>query len=229
MNSKTQDRVRRIVESGKFDPERFRRRVDFSHRFLLFIPVETQRSRRILVIGYYVFFVALAVCFVVFRGPAKYQRLLPITCYLGTALGGLTFTGPVRQFSRWQRNLRGESQDDGQPITLAWNSATRRPIPTLDRFDEHDIAVRDRAHYLAYSALRYPAMLAAMLGFIFLLDATPAQIEHLLLIASVPLAALFFSLPQAIILWTEPDLEPEPDDHDAKTAIGAAPQESRHA
>jgi hypothetical protein len=189
MNPKTQERVRRIVEKGKFDPERFRRRVDFSHRFLLFIPVETQRSRRILVVGYYLFFIAFAAVLLWFRGPAKYDRLLPLTFYLATALGGLSFSGPVRLFSVWQRNLHS--------------------APRLDRLDEHDIAVRDRAHYLAYSVLRWPAIVAALFGGIFLMDMTPAQFGRILVIASVPVAALFFSLPQAIILWTEPDLEPE--------------------
>jgi hypothetical protein len=223
MNPKSQERVRRIVERGKFDPDQFRRRIDFSHRFLLFIPVETQRSRRVLVIGYYLFFLVVGVAVIWFRGPAKYDRLLPLAFYLGSALGGMTFTGPVRLFSRWQRKFK-----DGS----AWGIDPNLPHPYLsgrtlisadhiDRLDEHDIAVRDRAHYLAYAALRYPAMLAAMFGLIFMIDATPAQVEHVLFLASVPVAVLFFSLPQAIILWTEPDLDPDPEDPGTQTVFTA--------
>lgn len=201
------------------------RRTDFSHRFLLFIPVETRRSRRVLVIGYYLFFIAFGTVLLWFRGPAKYGHLLPLTFYLATMLGGLTFSGPVRIFSEWQRRFK-----DGS----AWGIDTNLPHPWLsgrplidkqriDRLDEHDIAVRDRAHYLAYSALRWPAIVAALFGGFFLFDASPEQIGHVLLIASVPAAALFFSLPQAIILWTEPDLDPDPN------AANLAPSGAHHA
>jgi hypothetical protein len=185
------------------------RRIDFTRRFLLFIPVETRRSRRILVIAYYLAFVAFGAVLLWFRGPAKYDRLLPLTFYWATMLGGLTFSGPVRAFSRWQRKLRGNSQDRGEPISHAWNGAGKRPLPSIDRLDEHDIAVRDRAHYLAYSALRWPAILAALFGALYLYDASPEQFAHVLLVASVPFAVLFFSLPQSIILWTEPELAPD--------------------
>lgn len=188
------------------------RRVDFSHRFLVFIPVETQRSRRVLVVGYYLFFLAFAGILLWFRGPEKYDRLLPLTFYLGSALGGLTFSGPVRIFSQWQRRFK-----DGS----AWGINANRPHPwlsgrtliakdRLDHLDEHDIALRDRAHYLAYSALRWPAIAAALFGGIVLFDSKPEQLAHVLYFMSVPVAVLFFSLPQAIILWREPDLVPDP-------------------
>jgi len=200
--------------------ERVRRPIDFTRRFLIFIPVETQRSRRILVVGYYLFFLAFGAMLVWYRGPAKYDRLLPLAFYLGSALGGITFSGPVRVFSQWQRRFR-----DGS----AWGIDGNIPHPYLsgrriiesDRLDEHDIAVRDRAHYLAYSALRWPAIVAALFGGIFLFDATPEQLGHVLVIASVPVAALFFSLPQAIILWTEPTLEPDPEDPGTQTVSRA--------
>lgn len=214
------ERAQRAAEGGKIDARRLRRRIDFSRRFLLFIPVETQRSRRILVVAYYLVFAAFGTLLVWFRGPAKYDRLLPMTFYWATMLGGLTFSGPVRVFSQWQRRFK-----DGS----AWGIDANRPHPylkgrplididRLERLDEHDLAVRDRAHYLAYSALRWPAILAALFGGIYLFDAKPEQLAHVLLIASVPVAALFFSLPQAIILWTEPDLEPDPVDLDAAPA-----------
>lgn len=210
------------------DSTKRKHRIDFSRRFLLFIPVETLRSRRTLVVGYYLFFVAFGVFLLWLRGPAKYDRLLPLTFYLATMLGGLTFSGPVRLFSEWQRRFK-----DGS----AWGIDANLPHPFLkgrplidvdrihqrDRLDEHDLAVRDRAHYLAYSAFRWPAILAALFGGIFLFDATPEQLAHVLLMASVPVAALFFSLPQAIILWTEPDLEPDPEDSGTQTIYRAVP------
>lgn len=178
-------------------------------KFLIFIPAETQRSRRAIVVVYYLVFIAFAVWLLWLRGPARYARLLPLSYFWASMLGGLSFTGPVRLFSRWQRKFA-----DGS----AWGIDGSRPHPYLagrpliqpiDRLDEHDIAMRDRAHYLAYSALRWPAIAAALLAPLFLMNASSEQVAHLLFFISVPVAALFFSLPQAIILWTEPELEPE--------------------
>ena len=55
------------------------------------------------------------------------------------------------------------------------------------------------------------------------MDASPEKVAHVLLIASVPVAALFFSLPQAILLWTEPDMEPEsaPEPDSAAVRVGS--------
>jgi hypothetical protein len=61
-----------------------------------------------------------------------------------------------------------------------------------------------------------------MFSFLFLLDANPARLEHFLFFASVPFAILFFSLPQAILLWTEPDLEPDPEDQ-SQTVVRIVP------
>lgn len=196
-----------------------------SRKFLFFLPVETQRSRRAVVVGYYLAFLAFSVLLLWVRGPAKYGRLLPLTYFWATMLGGLTFSGPVRLFSEWQRHLK-----DGS----FWGIDASAPHPWLpgrtvidrnriDRLDEHDIAARDRAHYLAYAALRWPAIAAALLGPLFLLDAPPEKLGHLLFLLSVPVAALFFSLPQAILLWTEPDLEPETADSGTQTVFKAIP------
>jgi hypothetical protein len=190
-----------------------------TRRFLIFIPVETQRSRRAIVVGYYAALIAFAILFLWLRGPAKYVLLLPLTYLCAAMLGGLSVRGPVRLFSQWQRKFK-----DGS----AWGIDGSRPHPYLkgrplispiDRLDEHDIATRDRAHYLAYSTLRWPAIAAALLAPIFLLDATPAQVGRILLIVSVPVSILFFSLPQAIILWTEPDLDPDSADSASQTVF----------
>jgi|HubBroStandDraft_4_1064222.scaffolds.fasta_scaffold64256_2 hypothetical protein len=192
-----------------------------SRRFLIFIPVETQRSRRAVVIGYYGFFIVLAILVAWFRGPTKLDRLLPVTFYFAALLGGLTVNGPVRLFSQWQRNIKNGSTYGLDPKRMhAISVAKGLPVPS-SRYDEHDIASRDRAHYLAYSALRWPAIAFAMFGFLFFLDANPARLEHFLFFASVPFAILFFSLPQAILLWTEPDLEPDSPDPASQTVFKA--------
>ncbi len=196
-----------------------------SRKFLLFIPVETQRSRRAVVIGYYLVFIAFAVWLLWLRGADKYARLLPMTYFWATMLGGLTFSGPVRVFSEWQRNLKSASFWGTAPVQPhSWFSGCIIIRPgTIDRLDEHDIAARDRAHYLAYSSFRWPAIAAALFAPLFLMDASPAKVAHALYLFSVPVAALFFSLPQAILLWTEPDIVPDPSDPGTQTVFKAIP------
>ena len=178
-------------------------------KFLLFIPAETQRSRRVIVIAYYLVFIAFAIWLLWLRGAGRYASLLPLTWFWASMLGGLSFTGPVRLFSPWQRKFADGSAwgiDPGRPHPYLKDRPLLHPIGCLD---EHDIAIRDRAHYLAYSTLRWPAIGAALFAPLFLMHSSSEQVAHILFLISVPVAALFFSLPQAIILWTEPDVEPE--------------------
>ncbi len=194
-------------------------------RFLFFIPVETQSNRRAVVIGYYLALIAFAIMLLWQRGPDKYGRLLPLTYFWAVMLGGFISSGPVRPFSRWQRKFKDGSFWGIKPgQTHSWLSgrAVIR-IGHIDRLDEHDIAARDRAHYLAYSALRWAAIAAVILGPLFLIDAPPQQLAHILYLLSVPVAALFFSLPQAILLWTEPDLGTDTQDPGTQTVFKAIP------
>ena len=205
-------------------PNPAHRRVDWSHRFLLFISVETRRRRRALVIGFYLFFVAFAVLFLWWKGFDHYDHLAPLSLFLSAMLGGLMFTGPVRLFSQWQLRLRGvpDSPSDLAGLRLSNGGQTVRPQSDL-RLDEHDIARRDRAHYLAYSTLRWPAMFAVYFGLIFYMDWSPAQFAHVLFVLAPPIALLFFSLPQAIILWTEPELDPDPEEESPQTVVRIVP------
>jgi len=180
-------------------------RIDWTKRFLFFIPVDTQRRRRALVVGYYAFFFVSAVLLLWLR-PEKYARLLPLALYAAVLLGGLTISGPVRVFTRWQRNVKNR--------TALGESA----------YDERDIATRDRAHYLAYSALRWMLIGLVLLGSVtVLIEWSTARIAQLLLFLAVPFCVVFLSLPQAILLWTESDLEPDPQNQPPQTVIRIVP------
>lgn len=186
-------------------------------RFLLFIPVETQRSRRAVVVGYYSFFAALVVFQILFRGPEKYDRLLPLTFYAAALLGGLTMNGPVRVFTQWQRNIKNGSAYGIDPVRL--NPFGTPPRPSDSAYDERDIAARDHAHYLGYSALRWTVIVFLVLGIFIVIDWPSARVAQLLLFLSVPFCIVFLSLPQAILLWTEPDLDPDPADPGTQTVF----------
>ena len=92
------------------------------------------------------------------------------------------------------------------------------------RCDERETHRRDHAHYVAYRMLLY-GFLAVFLLYYFVaipiarsfLESIPSALflrvvlsgsfrQHFLFMA---ICILFGSLPQAVLLWTEPDLEPE--------------------
>jgi hypothetical protein len=91
-------------------------------------------------------------------------------------------------------------QDDNRAIGLG---LLHNAFPAEDRADERIIAVRNGAYYKAYRivagcfVLMVPALLASTLN-----DTLKGMVAGLLYI-------LIFTLPQAIILWTEPDIPVE--------------------
>jgi hypothetical protein len=188
-----------------------------SPRAFLFFSVETQTRRRALVMAYYGFFAAISVAMILWRGPSSLNKLLQFAVICALFLGGMTAAGPVRLFSPWQRKFA-----DGSAIGVDAN----RPhpylpgIPLIDakrlRVDEHDLHARDRAHYLAYAALRWAVVLFALFAPLGFYVAGPNAFARLLLLLCFPFCVLFLSLPQAIILWTEPDLEPDPSNSGTK-------------
>lgn len=128
-------------------------------------------------------------------------------------LGGYNFGGLIKPFSgKAPRRL-----DDPPPFLLL---ALRvyRPEPNEDREysnDERELGQRDRAHYLAYQAV------AASLPVIWLaanwsvhaprlLKWLPISAAELVCGLALAVALVAVTLPQAILLWTEPDMESDP-------------------
>ena len=98
----------------------------------------------------------------------------------------------------------------GLSIVFSWIAGDMR-----GRGDEREMHRRDHAHYLAYYALFYFLVGELIVGNYhgpnpitpFLpqaLRALLAQLPYFLFLATF---FLYLSLPQAILLWTEPDLE----------------------
>jgi hypothetical protein len=124
-------------------------------------------------------------------------------------LGGRDFGGLIKPFNG--KPPRGRS---GLPSDLALVLRIYRPEPREDEYlnDEREVEQRGQAHYQAYRALA---------SAVFLLWATmnlhtnvPRLLERLSisidtlrygLATATVLASL--TLPQAILLWTEPDME----------------------
>jgi hypothetical protein len=125
-------------------------------------------------------------------------------------LGGYYRGGLVKPFS--EPHPRAPQMPS--PL-LAIGLRVYNSLPEDDRAflnDEREVHQRDRAHYVAYQAIGVAVMVQAFLASI--------RVHHLSLQAWMGIAAdefycglavvtltMFLTLPQAILLWTEPDME----------------------
>jgi len=146
----------------------------------------------------------------VFRhGPiAMLAELLVVYSYaMSVALGGVSGSGFVKPF-------RGK-----QPLLeLAAPGRTQASF----NLDERETRLRDRAHYTAHAVVRWLAL--ALFGIYAALLVFHAGVAN-------KIAPSFFflltwtvwSLPQSIILWTEPDMD------ESEPAAAGTPRMSRRA
>lgn len=164
-------------------------------------PKLTLRKRRWMVAAYYfaaVLLAAVAVYALHFRHVSVFLlgAYFPLLLSFIIVLGGLRLGGPVRPFSR------RVGSDATQPLIQLRLSGRKSGENVLD---ERDIAVRDHAHYVAMCMLRFATWIFAMVVWAF---AVFHRIAWLPITAGVGAFLLFvaaMSLPQAILLWTEPD------------------------
>jgi hypothetical protein len=131
-------------------------------------------------------------------------------------LGGYNFGGLIKPFSG-----KAPSQRVDPPPFLALGLRLYRPEPEQNEYrnDERELQQRDHAHYSAYQGLAlglvliwliadWQANAPRLLGWLFSwLPGGPAVYLYGLTLAVVVVSQ---TLPQAILLWTEPDME-EPD------------------
>ncbi len=99
--------------------------------------------------------------------------------------------------------------------------ATRRVTASPDAdIDERERAVRDRVHRLAFWSLNAPN--GALLGYVMLVfwwrtDDGAVQVTGIeasvLPAVALTMVVLWTSLPELVMLWTEPDPPTEEDDH----------------
>jgi hypothetical protein len=87
-------------------------------------------------------------------------------------------------------------------------------VPSFEGGDERERILRYRAHYFAYSyldLLLFPAILAAFgrrgPEAMAASAAVRAWLDQLLWALLIAWGILYYTLPQAILLWTEPDIE----------------------
>lgn len=126
-------------------------------------------------------------------------------------LGGYNFGGLIKPFNG---KRPGRSEAPPNLLLLTLRIYPTEPAKHEYQSDERELAQRDRAHYQAYRALTIAICL------LWLISHFQANIPNLLARVSFPTGPLLYglatitvvvsiTLPQAILLWTEPDMEPE--------------------
>jgi len=153
--------------------------------------------------GLYIYFAAFFINYFVFGGYGPYGLVRPFT---GTA--------PRQAIPR-------------SLVEVQLNLAGIRPAPeTADsRNDERELRIRDRVHYQAY---QWICGLLALLWLVAMSEngkssfIPAAVLPVLLYLIVLPGILLAVTLPQAIILWTEPDMEMEPEESAPATTLHSA-------
>ena len=181
------------------------RRVDMSRR----------ARRRALVVGIYSVFAAL----IVGLWFVDQWRETGTYVYWAAMLAGWLFLGGyyrgglVKLFTG-----KGPRRSDAAPSLLLLRLHMYPVVAGDDdggfKNDERELHQRDRAHYQAYQGIAVVVLIAWMVAyvgmanhhFIAAIPMTPAQMFYGMMLVMV---MLIFTLPQCILLWTEPDMEAE--------------------
>lgn len=174
------------------------------------LSMETRSARRRLVVVVYALLAALLAGgwfldqFHV-TGPYLYYAAWFIGYFV---FGGVGPRGLIKPFTgKGPRNQPMPS--NLMELHLAATGALPRPEPSEYRNDERELHLRDRAHYRAYGVLFTvfaPIWLIALWTPRLI---SPALALHLVLLLATAGFLMAITLPQAIILWTEPDMVAE--------------------
>ncbi len=186
-------------------------------KFFLFgraVDMSSRRRRRWLVVLVYTGLTALMTGFWYFD-HWKGQSMVFLFCAASLAnsifFGGIGFGGLIRPFI----NRPTFRMPAPAVRLLRWGLRPIREASASDlRNDERELQQRDRVHYQAYRALIAGLFLLWFLCIWALLEPNPPAIglipANMLLYGLVmALIVVSLTLPQAILLWTEPDMEGE--------------------
>jgi len=158
------------------------------------IPVGRRSVRRILVVLYWLL---MAICATKLLVNARHpdigwQLAIQMMVVLTGSLGGIKPGGLVKGFGR----------TESESVELRLNKKS------LIGIDERESAAVNRVHRIAYRAAMFSA-LGLLLATSFLCAAHPEWALPLLFSSLILLTVELWSLPQSILLWTEPDLDVE--------------------
>ncbi len=162
------------------------------------IPLKTQRQRRLLVVLYYGVLVGFAAAGL-WVGKDAFVSLGAQTFVFGGLLGGIKMGGPVKPYAypTLERDIDGPRGLNLQGRKPFDGSVTWTPL------DERERTQRDVAHYMAYRILRWSLGVFVLAYFVGTRLAPVWLAENTLFLLWLFLLYVL-SLPQAVVLWTEP-------------------------
>jgi hypothetical protein len=175
------------------------------------VDMAARRRRRVLVVLIYAVLAALLVALIHWRMAGAYLFwAILLACRL--FLGGYDAGGLIKPF-----NGKRPRRADAPPSLLLLKLRVYQLMPDANgesyRSDERELHQRDHAHYRAYQALAIacivPWFYSAMRlkpDWLNWIPVAPDAVYYGLMMA---ILTLFLTLPQAILLWTEPDMDAE--------------------
>ncbi len=164
------------------------------------ISLRTTAHRRALVLAYYALLLAILGIFL-WKQRFIAGGIFIQTLTLGGFFGGIRAGGVIKPYSD---SIPDPTSSGVQQLNL--NGVF--PQQRVRLLDERELHARDRAHYIAYRILRWTVCLAGaaiVCGMSFAPGFLMKNSPNLLW----ALVVFVLSLPQSVILWTEP--EPLPD------------------
>ncbi len=186
---------------------------------VLGVPMQRQSARRKLVVITYAVLAILCGSTFVLHFVYGQNALLPYSfaLYGALAVGIFIFGGIAGPGGRWgliKPFANKPPRADLPMVTLVKLNLQPLSAGTPDestwRNDERELGVRDHAHYQAYQAVFIGVLVILLLAF---LSVKPSHIVsavvllNLLFMAALVTMVLAITLPSAIILWTEPDVD----------------------
>ena len=169
------------------------------------MPIRTVRQRRRLVVLYYIVILTLGgVALSIGMPPGSTAGPLIYTAVgLGGLLGGIRMSGksmdgPVKDYAK--PRFPAGMEDGMQTLNLSG----RKEFTGWEPLDERETRERDRAHYDAYRVLRWIlgcSYVAYWLG----VNLAGEWFRSKSLVMFWILLVVTLSLPQSVVLWTEPE------------------------
>jgi hypothetical protein len=164
------------------------------------------RTRRAFVVAYWCFIAVYSCAFLPCGNFNWFGVLLAVQLLIQVPvwLGGVRAGGMVKPF-RGIHWVPLQEREDVQRDSLRSGSPKRGEDASLD---ERETGLRDRVHFVAYTVSRWFALLLFGL-YCLIAVARPAWLSQTGPFFLFLLTVTLWSLPQTMILWTEPEMGPE--------------------
>ena len=157
------------------------------------IPMMTRRNRRALVVGTYLLLAGATVLLGVTKGMKFESPFWIILVFSGVSRA--VFGALIPQETVSERRIE-------KPVDLGLAASGPRPDPPPD---ERDVALRNEAYFQAFRVVAMFSVIVFAL-IIMMQDPTSWARLNLLQVFGAVLVVLVLTLPQAILLWSHPDL-----------------------